>query len=802
MHRTLRLIRTIALISLLIAAISLVAVYALLRGSLPQYDGEVRLSELSAPVIIERDALGSATFRGESRLDLAQAMGFVHAQERFFEMDLMRRQAAGELSELFGATALPRDRRARAFRMRARATAVVRQLPEPQRQLLDAYRTGVNQGLESLSVRPFPYLLTQNRPVAWRNEDSILVIAMMFYTLNEMNISRELALSNMHAALPASVFRFLTAAAGPWDAPLLDEPVGSPPLPPVADIDLQMLDARLARSDPLPAEQFPGSNSFAVSGALTGGSALVANDMHLALRVPNLWFRSRLIFPDAASPDQRHDITGISLPGVPVIVAGSNRHVAWSFTNSQGDFADWVRVNIDAADSKRYLASDGWQALPEFSETIHVRGAPDETLTVYETEWGPVLTYDYDETPLALAWTALRPGAINLKLTELETVKTVPGALAVAQQAGIPVQNFIAGDRHGNIGWTLAGFIPARSGDYDPQIPADWSKPGTGWSGWLGAAHYPSLYNPDSQRLWSANSRPVSGEILHLLGNGGYDLGARASQIRDGLFAYERLTVPDMRAIQLDQRALLLARWHELLQTVLASADGQLPWIAAMQDALRDWNGEAAADSVAYRIVRTYRYEVTRTVMNGFAAPVRQANPAFKMPRLSQAEWIVWQLIENKPRHLLPAAFKTWEELLFTSVQQIAGKMQQDGGIAGRSWGEVNAARIRHPVSVKLPAWAAQWLDMPRDPLPGDHHVPRVQSPNFGASQRSVVAPGQEEDGIFDMPGGQSGHPLSPYYGSGHANWVSGRATPFLPGSAERHMRIAPTFASNTGTIR
>lgn len=802
MHRTLRFIRTIALISLLITVISLVFAYALLRGSLPQYGGEVKLTGVSAPVIVERDTLGSATFRGENRLDLAQAMGFIHAQERFFEMDLMRRQAAGELSELFGATALPRDRKARAFRMRARAVEIVRQLPEPQRQLLDAYRTGVNQGLKSLSVRPFPYLLTKNHPVAWRNEDSILVIAVMFYTLNEMNIYRELALSSMHAALPASVFRFLTATAGPWDAPLLEGPASSPPLPSVADIDLQALDVQSAWNDPLPDEQFPGSNSFAVSGNVTGGSAMIANDMHLALRVPNLWFRSRLVYPDTAASDQQHDIIGISLPGVPIIVAGSNRHVAWSFTNSQGDFADWVRITIDDADSKRYLASDGWQALSEFSETIHVHGAPDEVLMVYETEWGPVLAYDYDETPLALAWTALRPGAINLKLAELETVKAVPGAMVIAQQAGIPVQNFIAGDRDGNIGWTLAGFIPVRSGDYDPQIPADWSKPDTGWNGWLGAEHYPSLYNPDSQRLWSANSRTVSGDLLDLLGNGGYDLGARASQIRDGLFAGERLAVPELQAIQLDQRALLLARWHELLQIVLASADGRLPWVATMQDALRDWNGEAAVDSVAYRIVRTYRYEVTRAVMNGFAAPVRQINAAFKMPRLSQTEWIVWQLIENKPRHLLPAAFKTWEELLFTSAQQIAGQMQQDGGIAARNWGEVNAARIRHPISVKLPAWMTHWLDMPRDPLPGDHNMPRVQSPNFGASQRSVVAPGQEEDGIFDMPGGQSGHPLSPYYGSGHANWVSGKPTPFLPGTAEQRMRLMPVSAPNTGAIR
>ncbi len=795
MHVTLRFTRHILLTSLIIGGLSILIAGLSLYGSLPQYDGEIEASGLSAPVTIERDALGSVTLTGANRLDLAQALGYVHAQERFFEMDLMRRQAAGELSELLGSATLAHDRKARAFRMRARAALTARQLPETQRQWLDAYRTGVNQGIAALPVRPFPYLLTQTRPTAWRNEDSILVIAAMFFILNETNIYRELGLSSMHAALPASAFRFLTASAGTWDAPLIDDPITLPPLPSVEEIDLQALNERLFQDRSLPSEQAPGSNSFAVSGTLSGGSAMVANDMHLALRVPNLWFRSRLIYPDTTAPGQFHDITGVSLPGVPAIVVGSNRHIAWSFTNSHADFADWVRIAIDETDATRYLKSSGWQSLAAFTETIRVRNAPDETISIRETEWGPILAHDHDKTPLALAWIALRPEAINLTLIELESIKTAIEAIKAAPQFGIPVQNFIVGDRDGNIGWTLAGRIPVRSGNYNPQIPADWTLPGTGWNGWLEPAHYPAILNPDSQRLWSANSRLVSGQLLNLLGNGGYDLGARALQIRDGLFSHDRLTAQDMQAIQLDHRALLLTRWHRLLQSTLASMDNdRLPWIAAMESALGDWNGAASTDSISYRIVRTFRHEVTQTVLNGFAAQVRQIDAAFKLPRLSQAEWIVWQLIENKPQHLLPATFNNWEELLLVSAQRIAEEMQQNGGIATRNWGETNAARIRHPLSHKMPVWIARWLDMPQDPLPGDHNVPRVQSPDFGASQRSVVAPGQEEHGIFDMPGGQSGHPLSPYYGSGHANWVSGKPTPFLPGNTERQMRLVPTY--------
>lgn len=792
MQSTLRLVRYFLITVVLITGFSILAVALMLRGSLPQYDGKTAVPGLTAAVSIDRDVLGSVTLQGANRLDLAQAMGYVHAQERFFEMDLMRRQAAGELAELFGPGAVAHDRKARPFRMRARAAAVLQQLPAEQWQLLDAYRMGVNQGLGALTVRPFPYLLTQTGPAAWRNEDSILVIYAMFFTLTEENIYRELALSHMHAALPESVYQFLTQNAGVWDAPLIDEPFSLAQLPPAADLNLQTLDERLFQDGDLNSEETPGSNSFAVSGALADGAAIVANDMHLTLRVPNVWFRSRLIYPDTAASGKIHDITGISLPGVPTIVTGSNRHIAWSFTNSHGDFSDWVRIQIDDQDNTRYLGATGWQPLQIVQETIRVRNAPDEMLTISETEWGPVIAQDHDKTPLALTWTALLPDAVNLQLVELETITNAAQAAEIAPKFGIPVQNFIVGDRAGDISWTLAGRIPARSPDYDAQIPADWTSAGTGWQGWLDPDDYPELHNPPSKRLWSANSRTVSGEQLELLGNGGFDLGARALQIRDRLFARERFDSDEMQAIQLDYRALLLTRWHQLLQTTLESANSNAAWIDALKTALSDWNGEASANSVAYRIVRTYRYEVMKTVLNGFAAPVRRQHAGFELPRLSQTELILWQLIEQRPQHLLPPQFKNWQELLLRCAQRSAQQMQQDGGIAERNWGTQNAARIKHPLSQKLPGWISQWLDMPHDPLPGDHNMPRVQSPNFGASQRSIVAPGQEERGYFDMPGGQSGHPLSPYYGSGHANWVSGEPTPFLPGAAERQMKLIP----------
>lgn len=778
---------------LVIALSSLVAGWLLLQGSLPIYEGKQPVPGLLDSVTIERDALGSVTLHAENRLDLAHGLGFIHAQERFFEMDLLRRKAAGELAELFGAAALPADRKIRPHRMRARAQTMLQELPDNQQRLLDAYRDGVNAGLASLQVRPFGYLLTRVSPQIWRSEDSLLVIIAMYITLQEVSIERELGLSTMHARLPASIYQFLAAKGGEWDAPLNGNKSEWPPYPAMTEIDLRVLDQHSLQNFDFQETPSVGSNGFAVAGHLTTGSALVANDMHLPLQTPNLWFRTRLVYPDPKHPGRKIDINGVSLPGAPAIVVGSNRHIAWGFTNAYGDFADWIRITLDPTDPSRYYDHGEWKPVTVQHETLHVNGATDETLEIHETEWGPILAQDHDGVPLALAWVAHRSGAANLDIIALEQAKSVDQAVVIAQKMGIPAQNFIVGSKDGDIAWTIAGRIPVRTGNYDPNLPANWGERSIGWKGWLPPTDYPLITNPSEMRLWNGNSRMIDGIMLDRLGDGGYELGARSKQIRDQLYASDHFSPIDLLAIQLDDRALLLTRWKYLLDNTLHKTQSA-PWSSEMQQALRDWNGHASPDSVAYRIVRHFRREVMRHTLSGFSAIVKRDYPYFVLPRLNQAEHAVWKLIEQRPPHLLPPGNDDWDAMLALCAQRTAEQLQaQPGGIAARSWGEQNTADIRHPISRALPEWVGRWLlDMPADPLPGDHHMPRVQVTNFGASLRFVVAPGEEESGFFHMPGGQSGHPLSPYYGSGHSDWVAGNTSPFLPGPAEKILFLYP----------
>lgn len=786
----LRLIARVIVTLIVVAAVAIGAAWLVLRGSLPRYDGRVAAAELSAPVTVERDALGTVTLHAENRRDLTFALGYVHAQERFFEMDLLRRRAAGELAELFGPALLPADRTARAHRMRERLKDALDTLTPGEHDELIAYRDGVNAGLAALSVRPFPYLLTGTIPAPWRDEDTPLVVAAMAFTLNDSENRRELEFTRMHAALPDSAYRFLTATGGEWDAPIAGPPLDWPSVPPVADIDLRKLDPDLAKGkrDKSPVT---GSNSFAVAGALADGAAIVANDMHLELRVPGLWFRARLEYPNPRRAGQMVDVAGASLPGTPTIIAGSNRSVAWGFTNSYADSTDWVRV-LPGADAGHYRTAHGDAAFMHHDEIIHVHGEGDAKLDVTDTEWGPVIDKDADGTPLALAWSAQQRGAFNYELQRLELAETADEGVAIAQAAGMPPQNFVVGDRQGNIAWTIAGRLPKRIGGFDPALPADFSHEGIGWDGWLAARDYPLIANPPWQRLWTANQRITEDPWLKTLGDGGYDLGARAKQIRDDLRAHAHFTAEDMLKIQLDDRALFLERWKDLMVLELNRA----PHTAArdaLQKALAGWKGRASIDSVAYRVVRAWREDVIDTTLGGFAAVVRAKFPDFALPKLPQAEHAVWNLLRERPAHLVAPGYADWNALLIACADRTAASLdQQPGGIAARTWGEHNTMHIAHPVSRALPSFAARWLDMPPDQLPGDRDMPRVQAPAFGASERFAVAPGDEAHGYFELAGGQSGHPLSPYYGAGHADWAAGKPTPFLPGPPEHTLTFEP----------
>ncbi len=824
---------------LLLGALAAASAWWALGRSLPVLDGASPLAGLGATVTVTRDALGVPTVRGATRLDVARATGFLHAQDRLFQMDLLRRRAAGELAELFGPKALPVDRRTRRHRLRQVARQAVASFAPAERALLAAYAAGVDSGAAALDARPFEYLLLRAAPAPWREEDSVLVILAMFIDLTGETGSRDAALGALRDGLPRPFLDLLAPLEGEFDAPLVGEAGVTPPLPGPEVLDLRRSaalgghavppsgrpgrgaegaaprgpDRDLARAldggpdrehaaglaavglSPGPAADALGSNAWALDGRRSAhGGALVADDMHLGLRVPNTWYRASLAWTDEDGAPRRLD--GVTLPGVPALVAGSNGRVAWGFTNSYGDVQDLVELSAAPGAPDAYLTPDGPRPYLHHAEVLRVKGGADEPLDVVSTIWGPVIDTDHRGRRRALAWTAHHPGGVDLGLLALERAATLDAALEVARQAGMPPQNFLCADDAGRIGWTIAGRLPRRVG-FDGRLPVSFTDGSRRWEGLRPPVETPRLLDPPDGRLWTANARVVDGEALTVIGDGGYALGARAGQIRDRLRARETFSERDLLAIQLDDRALFLTRWQALLVRQLTlEAMAEDPRRAEVYRAVKGWGARAAPGSVGYRLVRAWRLAVTARVLAPLLDAPRRLDPRLGPGDLHQAEGLVWRLVVERPPHLLAPAEGSWDRLLLAALDDVLAALPEQGrrDLGERTWGEQNTAAIRHPLSGAVPG-LGRLLDLPAERLPGDTHMPRVQGPAFGASERFVVSPGREAEGIFEMPGGQSGHPRSPFYRAGHAAWVRGEPAPFLPGPALHTLTLRPAPA-------
>ncbi|EXI78215.1 MAG: Acyl-homoserine lactone acylase QuiP precursor [Candidatus Accumulibacter appositus] len=601
--------------------------YWQLRASLPALDGVVAIADLNEPVSVTRDELGMVTIAASSRTAVARAMGFVHAQERFFQMDLMRRQAAGELSALFGGKSVEADKDVRIHQLRARARVIAAQLSQPESEILAAYVGGVNEGLHRLGSKPFEYWVLRADPVDWTAEDSILTAYAMYLVLQPPTPEKKLTRLNVKEHVPESLYAFVRGRGTEWDAPLWGEPLLPPAIP--EESSLANWSAKLelplqARDRPEPS--LPGSNSWAVSGALSDhGGAMLQNDMHLKLRVPNIWFRMQIRYgeEEPGGNRYRHQVTGVSVPGVPLIVAGSNGKIAWGYTNSYGDFSDVIVLEQERPGS--YLTPHGELALEILEESIDVKGQAAQSVRIEKTIWGPVANPGDDGRKFVVKWLAHDvTQAVDFGILGLETSANVADAIPVANRARLPSQNILLVDSAGNLAWTIIGALPRRVG-CDGEEPVSFADGSCSWQGYLPAAEYPLLMNPAALlmnpaagRLWTANNRVASGEMLRRIGNGGYDLGARAKQIRDALFARDSFTERDFLAIALDDRGLLLARWKTHLEQLLAEEDagqgsaaqGSAEQESAAKALLRQFRSEeelhARSDSVAYRVVRAY----------------------------------------------------------------------------------------------------------------------------------------------------------------------------------------------------
>jgi len=763
-----------------LASLFALVAWLLLRGSLPQLDGRMRASGLHGAVTISREDHGVPTIEGESRDDVAYATGFAHAQDRFFQMDMLRRAGAGELAELLGASMLSVDKERRLHLARVRATELLAALAPAERQLLERYAAGVNDGLESLKVRPFEYLFLRSTPQPWTPVDSLLVIWSMYFELQQYQQARALSLAWFRQHTTPAQFDYFFPPATSYDAPLDAPGITLPSVEPPKQAP-QWLGRAEGRPAGLAVEArlvpMVGSNSWAIAGSRSdSGSAILTNDMHLTLGLPNAWYRMVLSY---LAPDRtRRHVAGVTLPGLPYVVAGSNGRVAWGLTNSYCECLRLVPLEADPADVSRLRTPQGWERVRLSHQRIEVRGGPTTLVDVRQTSIGPVV--EVEQRSYAVQWVANRDGAVNLRFADLEAASNVDAALSAASASGIPAQNFIAGDVDGHIGWTIAGALPLR------QAPA---------IGLLPPGEHPRIVDPEDGQLWSANSRQLAGPGAALIGDGGADIGARASQIRRRLNELpQNASQQKVAEIALDDEAMFLAPWRERLLRVLddQAVAGQPERAEFRRLVQTGWTGHADVDSVGYTLVRQYFYAIYYRLFGSVNDTLRglSSKATFNVttPRWSVP---VARLIDEAPDHWLPDG-QTWRELQLAAVDDAITALTVRGeSLASARWGMRNRANILHRFARAFP-WLAGLLAAPGQPQAGDDYMPRVAMPSFGQSMRLAVTPGREAQGQLVMPGGQSGHPLSPYFLADQRDWLEAHGSPLLPAPGVHALNLVP----------
>ncbi|WP_235869509.1 penicillin acylase family protein [Veronia nyctiphanis] len=616
---------TVILLALLATAI----IYGLLYVSLPALSGTASTNHVKATTTLARDDKGIAIIHADNRLDAAYAMGYAHAQDRFFQMDLLRRNAAGELSELFGDGALTLDKSHRFHQFRTRSQTIFSLLPGSDKALLESYSSGVNDALLHSKVPSFEYLLTGSERKPWLPEDSILAIYSMYFDLQGRNVKRDLLYTQIAKEFGNDMLGFITQASefqAALDGSRLPVTVVPPP-----KLDKELLaNSRTIKMGESPAI---GSNNWAVSGKLTNsGHAMLSNDMHLGINVPVIWYRAQ-INVGGATP---FSVDGLTLPGTPAVVSGSNRHVAWGFTNSFVDNADWVHLSDDISTNT-------------VVEIIKSEGKDVE----YELElskFGPVRIVDGEK--YALSWVAHQPYAVNLGLLRLETASSVEEALAITKYVGIPAQNMVVVDSSGNLAWQLTGAVPNR------KVPANVAlSPSDYPDGWQEPADdTPFILNPENNRLWTANSRVVGKEADTRFGNGGYALGARSQQIRDRLLSQSMFDEQDFYQIQRDNEAKFLVRWHTLLLGLL-NTNANL--YAEDIEALKKWKQCACSDSVGYTLVRHFRSALIDQAFAPLETALSKHGMTLKTTRRT-LEPAIWQLVKQQPDSWKPKGSASW----------------------------------------------------------------------------------------------------------------------------------------------
>jgi penicillin G amidase len=762
-----------------------------LRESLPVLDGTAPVEGLAAAVSVTSDEYGMPTIVAESRSDAFRALGYVTARDRLFQMDLLRRSTAGQLAEVFGRAAVASDIKQRRLSLHQAAHAIYSRLPHDQREALDAYTQGINSFLAQTTALPLEFLLLGYAPQRWQQADSLLVVLAMFQMLNLYEDDERMR-TVMAKTLPSSVVSFLLPEVDLYTHAVLhdadpDRFQVSIPVKELAAIRRPRASDQPRYANVIREKPVVGSNGWVVAGTHSAeGRAMLANDMHLDMTVPNTWYRVRLRYEGV-------DMVGLVIPGIPVVIVGTNRHVAWGLTNIEGDFVDLVRLELNREDPNQYRTPHGWRRFEGRREVITVKGAPDEIVYCMDTMWGPVAEQPLLGHKVAIRWTGLDPDAVDIGLFHMDGAHTVSEALDVLNRAKGPANNVLLADADGHIAWTYTGRIPIRRG-FDGSVSVSWADGETGWAGYVPVEELPRIVDPPSGFIVSANQRMLV-QYPYTVGHsfvGGY----RAYRIAERLHGIQEAREADLFRIQLDTRSEFYEFYRRIAREVLThEAVQNNSVLAPLRRAVDAWDGHANVDSVGYGFLIQFRDVLARSIVMPMLARCRMEDQQFTY--VGGMETPLRALLTARVPELAPngQGSDAWRSFLVDALMRSWQELQESyHGLTPEdvTWGQINHLQIQHPLSGALPGLS--WLlDMSHSQSPGCDSCVRVLSGKVSASERLVVSPGNVEDGILHMPGGQSGHPLSLHYRDQQQAWSQGTALPLIGTATSHTLTLVPS---------
>lgn len=721
------------LVSLLLLVAIAAGIYTM--RAMPTIDGRLDIAALQQPVRIERDANGIPTIKAKNTHDLWFALGFVHAQDRLWQLETHRRIGAGRLAEAFGEAALPSDKFLRALGVRRAAAAQWAHVAPDARAALQAYTDGINAVIASqLRARPPEMVILGIHPQPWDPVDSLAWAIMMAYDLGG-NWSNELMRLRLALRLPVQrINELLPPYPGEKPLPTADYAALYRALKldggtATARLDLTFDGAleRLAAAAPPSGLEGVGSNNWVVAGShTTTGSPLLANDPHLKLSVPALWYFARLEAPG-------FEMAGATMPGLPLLVLGQNAHVAWGFTNTNPDVQDLYLERLHPADPNQVQGPDGgWLPLKVFDETIKVRGRPDVTIKVRESRHGPLIS-DAGVTDDLLGDKKRNAFAIAMRWTALDAdVDTVSAALAMngatdvasfidaAKRWVAPMQNMVVADRAGHIGFIAPGRVPLRkaSNDLFGLVPAPGWDARYDWAGWLSADALPQERDPERGWIATANQRVVPADYPHFL-TSEWTLPYRQQRIEQLLGAKPKLSLDDLREIQADVTSLAAQKMLPWLRR----AKSDHPLAAAAAKALDGFDGTMAADKAAPLMLWAWQRHLVQQVF------ADEMGSVYERAIASRTLLDALQLVLDTDNawwcddKTTPAVNETCAQQIDKALGAALDELQQAHGsdVARWQWGPVHQARSEHrPFShVKL---LARWFEL-RTPVGGDSYT-------------------------------------------------------------------------------